>query len=178
MKLQTSRILIFFGVGIWVFAASFMYFRSVKERSPDIIAPIVGYKAPDFELQNLSGQRIRLGDFHGHPVLINFWATWCSYCLDELPVIEKYYERYRTDFVVLAVDVGDSIEEVRSVVIEYGFKFPVLRDTDSRVFVNYRLDSFPVSFFLDENGFVLVKHVGYMNENKLVEYLSMIGLPK
>ena len=163
---------------MWVFAAGFMYIRTLKERSPENVAPAVGHKAPDFELQNLSGQIIRLGDLRGRPVLINFWATWCAYCLEELPVIEKYYERYASDLIVLAVEVGDSIEEVRSVVINNGFQFPVLRDPDSRVFQKYRLDSFPVTFVLDTNGIVLVKHEGYMTENNLVDYLNMVGLYK
>jgi len=163
---------------MWLFAAGFMYIRSVKERSPENIAPVVGRKAPDFELQSLSGQFVRLGDLRGRPVLINFWATWCGYCLDELPVIEKYYERYASDLIVLAVEVGDTIEDVRSVVKKNGFQFLVLRDPDDRVFQKYRLDSFPVTFVLDTDGIILVKHEGYMKENNLVDYLNMVGLNK
>lgn len=178
MKRQISRLLILFGVGMWVFAVGFMYIRSKKERPPDNVAPSVGYTAPDFELQNLSGKSIKLGDLRGHPVLINFWATWCSYCLQEMPVIEKYYERFSSDLIVLAVEVGDSATEVRSVVSEYGFTFFILRDPNSYVFRKYGLDSFPVTFVLDPKGIVLVKHQGYMREDKLVEYLNKVGLSK
>jgi len=179
MKRHLSRLLIFFGVGIWLIAVGFMYIRSWKDRSPDNrSSPSIGHIAPDFELINLSGQSIRLGDLRGHPVLINFWATWCGYCLQELPVIEEYYKRYASELIVLAVDVGDSLEDVRSVVTKYGFTFPVLRDPDSNVFRQYRLDSFPATFVLDTKGIVLVKHQGYMSENKLVEYLNKVGLSK
>jgi peroxiredoxin len=178
MRRHISRLLILFGVGIWLIAVGFMYIRSWNERSPDNVSPSVGHMAPDFELVNLTGQSIRLGDLRGRPVLINFWATWCGYCLQELPVIEKYYERYASEFIVLAVDVGDSPSDVRSVVTKYGFTFPVLRDPDSNVFQQYRLDSFPVTFVLDTEGIVLVKHQGYMSENKLVDYLNKVGLSK
>jgi thiol-disulfide isomerase/thioredoxin len=178
MKRYISRILILFGVGLWIFAVGFMYFRSWKEKPHGNVSPSVGSLAPDFELSNLSGQRIRLGDLRGRPVLINFWATWCGYCLQELPVIEKYYEKYGSRLIVLAVEVGDSADEVRDLVAKYGFTFPVLRDPDSLVFQKYRLDSFPVTFMLDTKGMVQVKHQGYMSEDKLVEYLGKVGLSK
>jgi cytochrome c biogenesis protein CcmG/thiol:disulfide interchange protein DsbE len=178
MKRHLGRLVIIFGVGIWLFAFGFMYVRSRNERASDNVSPSVGNTAPGFELANLSGQSIRLGDLRGRPVLINFWATWCGYCLQELPVIEKYYERYASELIVLAVDVGDSLADVRSVVKKYGFTFPVLRDPNSIVFQQYRLDSFPVTFVLDTEGVVLVKHQGYMSEDKLVEYLNKVGLSK
>jgi len=178
MKRQLSRLLILFGVVFWLFALGFMLAKSTKEKSSENVAPLVGYTAPDFELKNLSDQSIKLGDFLGRPVLINFWATWCSYCLQEMPVIEKYYERYTPNLVVLAVEVGDSVEEVRSVVAKNGFKFFIVRDPDSLVFEKYRLDSFPSTFVLDAKGIIQVKHLGYMNENKLVEYLNKVGFSK
>lgn len=178
MKRQISRLLILVGIGIWIFVAGFLYFRSLKGGSAETVAPSIGNTAPDFELANLTGQTIRLNNLRGRPVLINFWATWCGYCLQELPTIEKYYERYSSNLVVLAVEVGDSMDDVRSVVAKYGFKFPVLRDPDSHVFNRYRLDSFPVTFILNAKGVVMVRHLGFMTEDNLVNYLSEVGLNK
>jgi peroxiredoxin len=95
-----------------------------------------------------------------------------------MPYIEKYYERYGSDLIVLAVEVGDSISNVRSVVQKYGFTFTVLWDPDSKVFNLYRLRSFPVTFILDPNGIIQIKHQGYLSEDKLVEYLDKVGLSK
>jgi peroxiredoxin len=176
VKLHTGRWFIFLGVGVWVFAVGFMYLHSWKERSPNGEAPSIGHTAPDFELQNLSGQSIRLGELRGHPVLINFWATWCGYCIDEMPFIEKYYERYASELIVLAVEVGDPIAKVRSVVTKNGYKFPILLDPDNLVYKKYRLNTFPVTFILDESGVIRVKHQGYMSEDKLVKYLDEVGL--
>jgi peroxiredoxin len=178
MNRQVSRFLIFAGVGLCVVMISFLYIRSKLGQGPGPVAPQVGFTAPDFTLQNLSGQSIRLGDLRGHTVLINFWATWCNYCLQEMPTIEKYYERYFSNLVVLGVEVGDSAEEVRAFVTKNGFKFNILRDPDSRVFEKYRLDSFPVTFLVDPKGTVLIKHLGYMSEKKLIEYLSVAGITK
>ncbi len=178
MNRRISRFFIIAGVVLWVVIIGYLYIRSRLVQEPGQVAPQVGFTAPDFTLQNLSGQSIRLADLRGHTVLINFWATWCNYCLQEMPAIEKYYERNLSNLVVLGVDVGDSAEEVRSFITKNGFKFNILRDPDSRVFKKYRLDSFPVTFFIDPKGTVLVKHLGYMSENKLEEYLSMAGLTK
>jgi peroxiredoxin len=155
-----------------------MMLRNKNEGAPANVSPSVGHTAPDFELQNLAGEVIHLEDFRGHLVLINFWATWCGYCYDEMPFIEKYYERYASDLIVLAVEVGDSVANVQSVVQKYGFTFKVLWDPDSSVFNQYRLRSFPVTFILDAQGIVQVKHQGYMSEEKLVEYLHKVGLTK
>ncbi len=178
MKRQLSWIFILFGTGFMVFALGFLFLRFKNGKSGNTTTPLVGFIAPDFELQNLAGQSIKLGDFRGHPVLINFWATWCSYCLQEMPVIENYYERYTPNLIVLGVEVGDSADDVRSVVTKYGFTFTILRDPDSRVFEKYRLDSFPVTFVLDEKGIIQVKHLGYMSEDNLVAYLNKVGFNK
>lgn len=178
MKRHLSYFLILLGVGVWVFALGFMYIQSKHGESPDNIAPMVGHTAPDFELNNLAGQSVKLGDLRGHPVLINFWATWCEYCLEEMPVIEKYSQQYAPELIVLGVDVGDSLDQIISVVNKYGFTYNILWDPDSRVFKNYRLDSFPVTFLLDNQGTVKVKHIGYMSESNLVAYLRQVGLER
>jgi peroxiredoxin len=178
MKRHLSWLFILLGAGFIVFALGFLLLRFGIGKSENTSAPLVGYIAPDFELQNLTGQSIRLGNLRGHPVLINFWATWCDYCLQEMPVIEKYYERYSPNLIVLGVEVGDSVDEVRSVVIKYGYTYIMLRDPDSHVFAKYRLDSFPVTFVLDEKGIIQVKHVGYMSEDYLVAYLNKVGFNK
>lgn len=178
MKRQVSRLLIVAGIGLWVIIIAFLYFRSKINQEPGQVAPQVGYTAPDFTLKNLSGQSIRLSDLRGQTVLINFWATWCNYCLQEMPTIEKYYERNISNFVILGVEVGESFEEVRAFVAKNGFKFNILRDPNSQVFKKYRLDSFPVTFIIDPKGIVLIKHLGYMSETNLVGYLSKAGLTK
>lgn len=178
MKRNLSGLLIFMGIGAWVFALGFVFVRSKIAASPSAVAPMVGHTAPDFELLNLDGQPIRLSELRGQPVLINFWATWCGYCLDEMPVIEKYYERFTPDLTVLGVEVGDSVDDIRAVVEKYGFTYDILRDPDSRVFDQYKLDAFPVTFMVDSQGIIQVKHLGWMSEDKLVSYLSQVGLEK
>ena len=178
MKRTLSWLFVLMGIGAWVFALGFVFVRSKIETSPSTEAPLVGHTAPDFELQNLDGQNIKLSELRGHPVLINFWATWCGYCLDEMPVIEKYYEHYAPNLTVLGVEVGDSVDDVRAVVAKYGFTYDMLRDPDSIVFDRYKLDAFPVTFMVDSQGIIQVKHLGWMSENRLVSYLSQVGLEK
>ncbi len=91
-------------------------------------------EAPDFTLKNLEGSEISLKDFEGKAVFLNFWASWCGPCRDEMPSMEKLWQRFKeNDFVILAVDLRESRGEVVSFMKEYGLTFPVLLDSKGEV---------------------------------------------
>ncbi len=91
-------------------------------------------EAPDFTLKNLEGSEISLKDFEGKVVFLNFWASWCGPCRDEMPSMEKLWQRFKeNDFVILAVDLRESRGEVVSFMKEYGLTFPVLLDSKGEV---------------------------------------------
>jgi thiol-disulfide isomerase/thioredoxin len=125
--------------------------------APDfIIGPRAGSLAPDFTLETLSGEAISLSDLRGQAVLINFWATWCPPCRQEMPAIQRVYERYR--------DQG--FTEVAEFVEELGLTFPILLDREGEVFERYRVRGLPTSFFMDRAGVVHnVKIGGPMSED-------------
>src|SRR5512134_4026692 len=99
--------------------------------SGKVPAPQQGFLAPDFELQTLSGETIKLSDLRGQAVLINLWATWCPPCRAEMQSIEKVYQEYKEEgFTVLAVNMTnqDTLSAIQPFVKEQGLTFPILLD--------------------------------------------------
>ena len=120
-------------------------------------APQVGFLAPDFSLPSTDGQSIRLSDLRGQAVLVNLWATWCPPCRAEMPAIEKIYNEYKDDgLVVLAVNMTyqDDASEILPFVQEHGLTFPILLDESAVVGRAYQLRSLPSSFFITREGII------------------------
>lgn len=128
-----------------------------SERAPGIA---VGQEAPDFALKNLAGGRVRLKDLRGHPVLVNFWASWCVPCAAEMPLIVAAYDSLRDQgLLVVAVNLSDQdrMKDVRAFVESFGLRFPVLLDGRGQAWERYRLTALPTTVFIDTAG--LVRHV-------------------
>lgn len=135
--------------------------------------PAPGRAAPDFELQNLDGETVALSDYLGSPVLLNFWATWCSPCCYEMPFIQAVYEDPAWDgvgLVILAVNLGESQATVAAFMEENGYDFTALLDSSGDVgTVKYNVRSIPTSLFIDENGIIQYIDVGAFQSQKAVE---------
>jgi peroxiredoxin len=116
----------------------------------------VGQIAPDFELESLSGGETWLTDFRGHPVVLNFWATWCQPCRQELPQLVSAYDQLQDEGLVI---VGLNMQEGRDLITPFaedrGIDFPVLIDRDGDVGDQYRLLGLPTTYFIDANGVVV-----------------------
>jgi peroxiredoxin len=120
--------------------------------------------APDFTLRTLDGQNLRLGEQRGRVVLVNFWATWCGPCRQEMPHLNKLYEKYKSSgFVLLGVNVDDDSQQAAGVASKLGVKFPVLPDSDKRVSRQYDLSAMPSTVLIDRDGKVRYLHRGYQN---------------
>lgn len=141
------------------------------------VEPVVDARAPDFTLNTVSGERVRLSEFRGQPVLINFWATWCGPCRIEMPFIQDRYEEYRDEgFVVLAINFDESRAQVEAFGEELGLTFPLVLDPGAEVQRLYRNRSYPTSFFVDEQGIIRAHHIGVMTAAQLDENLVKIRL--
>jgi peroxiredoxin len=135
-----------------------------------------GQLAPDFELQDLQGRTIRLSDYRGQVVLVNFWATWCGYCRTEFPEIQRAYERNQeAGLIVLAVNVQDRRESVEAYAQELGLTFPVLLDPLGRTSGSYRARGLPTSYFIDPEGLIVRKQVGPVDEAMIEGVLREAG---
>ena len=140
-------------------------------------APEVGAQAPNFIMQDLNGRMFELNDLDGEVVLLNFWATWCGPCRVEMPLLEAYFRDYSDQgFVILAIDLGETMEEVQAFVDELGMTFPVLLDNDGRISALYRILGYPSSVFIDSTGVIQAIHIGILSETQLQESLNLAGL--
>ena len=135
----------------------------------------VGKPAPDFSLKDVDGKEVRLSDFAGKPVLINFWATWCPPCREEMPEINKFYGKYKgSGLVVLSINATfqDSVENVKSTIKSDKLTFPVLLDEAGQVARQYQLNGLPTSFFIDDQGIIRKIQIGEVEPDRLDVYFS------
>lgn len=144
-------------------------------RAP-VPAAIVGAPAPDFELETVDGQRLRLSELRGRIVAVNFWATWCAPCRLEMPDLEARARRYPDRLVVLGVNFDEPAEEVERFRDELGLTFPLLLDPGGEVQRLYRVLGYPTTFFVDESGTIRFQHVGLMSGDQIDGYLADLGL--
>ena len=122
-----------------------------------ISAPQAGFAAPDFTLKTPNGEEYTLSELKGNAVLVNLWATWCPPCRAEMPAIEKIYQEYKDQgLVVLAVDMTyqDDPANVAPFVQKYGLTFPILLEETGNVGVLYQLRSLPSSYFINRAGII------------------------
>ena len=120
-----------------------------------------GVDAPDFELEFLDGERRALSEFRGNVVFLNFWATWCPPCRQEMPSMQALHERYaESGLAVLAVDLQEADATVRKFVDDFHLSFSILLDTEGRIGGMYGVRSIPTTYIIDRKGMVLAGAVG------------------
>jgi thiol-disulfide isomerase/thioredoxin len=134
----------------------------------------VGYTAPDFTLKNLDGEAVSLSQFRGKFVLINFWATWCGPCREELALLSDTYKANKDRFVILGVDVGEEDVLVRLKVKEVGITYPTVLDSNSKITMMYKVTGYPTSIFVDKDGIIQTIKVGAFTQASLKPYLDKI----
>jgi peroxiredoxin len=125
--------------------------------------PREAFFAPDFTLDTLQGERVKLSDLRGKIVVVNFWTTWCPPCRAETPALETSYESYKDAGVtVLGVNLTnqDTLKDVESFVQEFGLTYPILLDRDGTVGLLYQLNGLPTTFFINREGVIRTVVVG------------------
>ena len=147
MKIRNS----IFGLVICIFAASTLAASGME-----------GQPAPDFALKSSSGENMRLSEHRGDVVMINFWATWCGPCRQEMPLLDELYTRYqRVGFNLLGVNIDDDSRRAMKMIEELGVSFPVLFDARKEVSKLYSVEAMPVTVLVDREGNVRHVHNGY-----------------
>ena len=138
----------------------------------------VGQLAPDFVLQTPEGDTVRLSDFRGNPVWVNFWAPWCPACRTEMPRLEGFYLEHRDDgLVILGVGVRDSPESMRAYAGEVGVTYPIVVDGDGAVANEYQALALPVHYWIDRDGIVRDWAFGELPPDLLAASLQLILVP-
>ena len=135
----------------------------------------IGDMPPQFTLQNLEGEDVNLEDFKGQKVILNFWATWCEPCREEMPLFEQI-DQTNDDVTVLAVNMApqdSGVEKVQQFMQKQGLTFNVVRDELGDVSKAYKVVNIPSTYFLDEKGNIQSKVLGVVDETSLVEHLKL-----
>lgn len=132
--------------------------------------------APDFTVYDMEGNPVHLSDFVGKPVVIDFWATWCGYCMDSLPHYEKIWQEYGDEIVFLMINAdGEGYEEeVAELMAEEGYTFPVYFDSDFSAVNAYSAYSLPAAGFVNADGTWNHGQIGYMEEEQLREHIERL----
>lgn len=127
--------------------------------------------APDFAVTDPEGNEVKLSDFVGRPVVVNFWASWCGPCKSEMPHFQAAYEEYGEQIAFLMVNMssyfGDTQADAEAVLSDGGYTFPVYYDTKAECAMNYGVTGIPVSLFIDKNGNLVSSKTGMLTQADL-----------
>jgi peroxiredoxin len=159
-------------IAILAMLATGKYLTRPRHHGPvTLVGDVRGVPAPDFELTSLDGKKVRLSDYRGKAVLLNFWATWCSPCKVEMPWFVDLQKKYGNDgLVVLGIAMDDTeTEKIAQFTSEMGVNYPVLLGTD-RVSEQYgNVEFLPTSFYIDREGKIVGKGTGLLGRAEIEE---------
>lgn len=135
--------------------------------------------APDFTVYDEQGNAVKLSDYFGKPIVLNFWASWCPPCQGEMPEFDKVYQELGDQVQFLMVDMangynGETMEVAAAFIAEKGYQFPVFYDTESAAMMAYQAYSLPTTYFLDSHGHLSAQATGAINEATLRRGIDMI----
>ena len=134
-----------------------------------------GDQAPNFSLEDVGGNRLKLDDLKGKGIFLNFWGTWCEPCKKEFPYMANQYKKFKNQGVeIVAVNVGESNLAVRNFMKDYGVNFPVVLDKDRQVLEAYDVTPLPTTFLINSEGKIVKVVTGTMTERMIHDYMNMI----
>ncbi|HSF29591.1 MAG TPA: TlpA disulfide reductase family protein [Candidatus Tectomicrobia bacterium] len=117
--------------------------------------------APDFTLPTADGQQVSLQQYRGKVVFLNFWATWCIPCREEMPALERLHQTYQAqDLAVISIDLKETAEQVKGFFEKHSLSFPALLDQNGSVFRDYLVAGMPTTYLIGRDGMLLARGVG------------------
>jgi cytochrome c biogenesis protein CcmG, thiol:disulfide interchange protein DsbE len=138
-----------------------------------IQSPLVARQAPSFTLTLFDGKVVRLADFQGKAVLVNFWASWCVPCRAEAAALESAWQKYKDRGVVfLGVNIQDKEEDARAFMKEFGITYLNGPDEGGKVAIDYGVWGIPETFFIDAQGRITYKHAGELKTSTITSKLD------
>jgi peroxiredoxin len=125
------------------------------------LAKVPSKMAPDFTLANSDGQQVSLQQYRGQVVFLNFWATWCIPCREEMAALEQLHQRYQAqDLAIISIDLKESADQVKTFFQKHALSFPALLDQNGMVFRDYLVAGMPTTYLIDRDGTLLARGVG------------------
>lgn len=134
-----------------------------------------GDQAPDFQVTTLDGETMRLSDYKGQGVFLNFWATYCPPCKEEMPYMENQYHLFKEKGVeILAINVGEPALTAEKFVDRYGLTFPIPLDEREEIYKAYGVGPIPTTFLIDKDGNVIDRVTKGLTEQEIAEMMARI----
>ena len=134
--------------------------------------------APDFAVVDSEGNQVKLSDFFGKPIVLNFWASWCGPCRSEMPDFDEKYQELGDDVQFLMVNMTDgsreTLDTAKSFVADAGFAFPVFYDVDYDAAIAYGVSSLPTTYFIASDGTLVAYGMGAIDAETLQRGIDMI----
>ena len=134
--------------------------------------------APDFTVYDINGNKIKLSDFIGKKVIVNFWASWCGPCTYEMPDFQKAYEKYGNNIVLMMVNMTDgsreTVDSAKSFIDKSGYTFPIYFDKDESALYAYFVYSIPATYFISSDGTLMAYARGMINEEALTKGIGLM----
>ncbi len=142
---------------------SSIFLLSIYLLASTAMAEEISGPAPNFTLKSRSGENLKLSEYRGEVVMINFWASWCGPCRQEMPLLEQLYTRYSPlGFTILGINVEEDSKLAEKLLEEIPVNFPILFDTENAVSEKYNVVAMPSTIMVDRDGNMRYLHLGYM----------------
>ena len=136
-------------------------------------SPLIGKKAPDFNLRTFDGQELSLSDLEGNTILLNFWASWCIPCRDEAPFLERVWQQYQDRNVIfIGIAYLDTDKESLAFLEEFNVSYPNGPDIGTKIARDYRLAGVPETFFVGKSGQIVDLEIGPLTEARLIDAIE------
>jgi len=146
----------------------------VKSDSPQSVG--LGKPAPDFTLKTLDGNTMTLSDLKGKKVILNFWASWCPPCKDEMPYFQEYYKKYakkdNVEIVAVNLTFNDNLTNVENFVKSYDLTFPILLMEEEGLNLTYKIYTIPSTFMINTKGEIEKQILGPLDLDTLRDYIT------
>lgn len=181
MKLEKNHIVLAILLAIIVASTAIIGFKNPKYTANAIksenVGTSIGEFAPDFELESIAGGKTKLSDFKGKAVILNFWASWCPPCKEEMPLFENIY-RSDSNIAVIGVNLQENRKNVADFIKKFDISFPILLDPNSEVKGLYNVFTQPVTYFIDKDGKIIDKKFGPLTKEEINEKVDKLLKPK
>lgn len=173
-SLKSLVIAIWIVVGLLIIlVVGFISYNSSLRNTPseDSLQVEVEEEAPDFTLQDLQGNSITLSELRGKIVVLNFWATWCGPCVEEMPMLTRYQAQH-PEIILIGINEEEGADKVQAFIDQSAFNYLMLLDLHTDVAEKYRIMTLPTTIIIDEYGFQRFQHIGIITEKQLDAYLE------